>query len=665
VAPGTPKSITVTYTVPASTPAGNQTNSATVHSPTDPSDSTANDTNTVTTLADLTISKSHSPEPVLAGTQVTYTITVHNSGPSDAKSVTVSDTMPGGLMVASVSSSQGGCAALPCNLGTLAAGGTATVTVVANTPAANANVASRTVTNTASVSSSTTLTNPGDDTTTNNTTIKRPLVTVSKSVDKSQATVLDQLTYTLTTTNDSAGATAYNIVVKDTLPTNTVYVSGSATTGVGITTEYSANGTTWFATEAGAGGAANIHYVRWTILTLTAGGNKVLSLKANVKFPTAPGTVLVNSGSVDNYCSTMDSSICYSGNTSTASTTIVLVGVGSTSTITDSSFLLKDDLSPWTISDFEILLSPKNVVVATNPGQFYYHQRVTNTFGSTTSMDFTLNWPSDFVTQTVGGQPLHAYVQYASDPANTWRDWTSQSTGICWSPTPTPACTGNDGTITVNNVPAGAKVWITAHLDYNLKGTTQASTFTKKPILYAPFKSYIVIKDQTTGVPVGASTSSESLLGRGKKVTVVYGVVQDQNGNPINHAWVRLDLGGRTAWAATQVDGSYVFYDGQLCDGSDGLESCSGATSTPWTFPTATTTGTLKILGDAQMPVPSNTTGTLPAGLPSVPTYPSGKSQHMIAAGATTLQAWTSNPPTHSISIVNGNAYDREWSFRP
>src|SRR5947208_5308388 len=57
VAPGTPKSITVTYTVPASTPAGPQTNSATVSSPTDATDSTATDTNTVNTSADVSVTK--------------------------------------------------------------------------------------------------------------------------------------------------------------------------------------------------------------------------------------------------------------------------------------------------------------------------------------------------------------------------------------------------------------------------------------------------------------------------------------------------------------------------------------------------------------------------------------------------------------------------------
>src|SRR5438105_4019731 len=52
--------------------------------------------------------------------------------------------------------------------------------------------------------------------------------------------------------------------------------------------------------------------------------------------------------------------------------------VPSGSTMTDSSFQLKDDLSPWTVNDFEILMSSKNTIVATNPGQFYYHQRATN-----------------------------------------------------------------------------------------------------------------------------------------------------------------------------------------------------------------------------------------------------------------------------------------------
>ena len=77
-------------------------------------------------------------------------------------------------------------------------------------------------------------------------------------------------------------------------------------------------------------------------------------------------------------------------------------GFGSGSTMTNSAFDLVDNLDPWTISDFEILLNSKNVIVATNPGQFYYHQRATNTSGSSSSMQFTINWPCQFQTADRG-----------------------------------------------------------------------------------------------------------------------------------------------------------------------------------------------------------------------------------------------------------------------
>ena len=52
-------------------------------------------------------------------------------------------------------------------------------------------------------------------------------------------------------------------------------------------------------------------------------------------------------------------------NSSTDTDTVGPATVGSGSTMTDSAFQLKDDLGPWTITDFEILLNNRNVVVAT------------------------------------------------------------------------------------------------------------------------------------------------------------------------------------------------------------------------------------------------------------------------------------------------------------
>ena len=139
--------------------------------------------------------------------------------------------------------------------------------------------------------------------------------------------------------------------------------------------------------------------------------------------------------------------------------------------MTNSAFQIQTDLSPWTIGDFEILVNNQNTIVATNPGQFYYHQRVfnTNTGNATASVDFEFNWTKDFVPQIAGGMPIHAYVRLAGRPH--WTDWTPQSTTIAGTQTQNTCASGSDGSITVNNVPANAEVWVTAHLDYRARAS--------------------------------------------------------------------------------------------------------------------------------------------------------------------------------------------------
>ena len=110
------------------------------------------------------------------------------------------------------------------------------------------------------------------------------------------------------------------------------------------------------------------------------------------------------------------------------------------STMTDSAFKIQTDLSPWTISDFEVLVNNQNTIVATNPGQFYYHQRVISPYTVTTSIDFKIDWPSDFMPQVTGGNPIHAYVRL--NGATSWTDWTPQSTSKCWNATQN-SCSGS------------------------------------------------------------------------------------------------------------------------------------------------------------------------------------------------------------------------------
>ncbi len=85
-------------------------------------------------LADLSVTQTASPDPVIAGAHLTFTVTVANHGPGEAAGVTVFDTLPGTVSVVSASPSQGVCLAeacgdLVCALGELAAGEVATVTI--------------------------------------------------------------------------------------------------------------------------------------------------------------------------------------------------------------------------------------------------------------------------------------------------------------------------------------------------------------------------------------------------------------------------------------------------------------------------------------------------------------------------------------------------------
>src|SRR5204862_68478 len=103
IAKGGSASKSISYTVPASTTASPQVNSATVSSSTSDTNTgnnTATDSNTVTTSADLTIAKS-APLTAIAGDPAgfDYSLTVTNNGPSThTGGITVTDTLPAGTI---------------------------------------------------------------------------------------------------------------------------------------------------------------------------------------------------------------------------------------------------------------------------------------------------------------------------------------------------------------------------------------------------------------------------------------------------------------------------------------------------------------------------------------------------------------------------------------
>ena len=104
--------------------------------------------------ADLVLTNTAAPDAVLAGQTVTYVLTVVNAGPDDASDVVLTDPLPAGLVQVSVSSSAGSCTggatvSVVCDLGTIADGGSAVVTIAATVAGDG-----RTMTDTATVSSS-------------------------------------------------------------------------------------------------------------------------------------------------------------------------------------------------------------------------------------------------------------------------------------------------------------------------------------------------------------------------------------------------------------------------------------------------------------------------------------------------------------------------------
>ena len=103
----------------------------------DPVDSNnlASATLEVGTGADLRITKVGPSGKPLPGTEVPYVLTVANGGPSIARSVRVEDVSPPGLVLVDATPSQGSCRVsavdLDCPLGTIPAGGSAQVVVLA------------------------------------------------------------------------------------------------------------------------------------------------------------------------------------------------------------------------------------------------------------------------------------------------------------------------------------------------------------------------------------------------------------------------------------------------------------------------------------------------------------------------------------------------------
>jgi uncharacterized repeat protein (TIGR01451 family) len=220
-----------TKQVPSGTQVGEYI-SATATSPADDTSEFSSDV-AVQGQINLEVTGSATPDPVEAGGAVTYSLTVANIGYLNADDVVLTDQLPGGVAVSSVTTSQGfvsptmSSGSITVNLGTVAAGASASVTIVVQTEAG----AVGTMVDTATVTSAETDPNTSGESATIATSVLAA-ADLSVSLDEGPAPALagGDLTYTITVANAGPN-TAGDVVATLPLAPGASFVSAS--TGVG------------------------------------------------------------------------------------------------------------------------------------------------------------------------------------------------------------------------------------------------------------------------------------------------------------------------------------------------------------------------------------------------------------------------------------------------
>jgi uncharacterized repeat protein (TIGR01451 family) len=224
-------------------------------------------TTTVTSTPAMTLSASDAPDPVLAGGNLTYTLTYGNNGTMDATGVVITDVVPSNTTF--VSATVGGTlssGAVTWNVGNVAVGasGSVQVTVQVANPLANGTVISN---NGASIDSA--QTNPVNAASINTTVTSAPVLTITASDSPDPVQAGGTITYTLSYGN-TGNANGTSVLISDTLPANTSFVSATG------------------------GGVLSGSAVSWAIGTLAPGAAGSVQMVVHVASPLTNGTTITD-----------------------------------------------------------------------------------------------------------------------------------------------------------------------------------------------------------------------------------------------------------------------------------------------------------------------------------------------------------------------------------
>jgi uncharacterized repeat protein (TIGR01451 family) len=285
----------------------------------------ANNTATVVTLvaaantANIVVTNSAAPNPVQAGNNITYIVSVTNNGPSATTTITFNDAIPTNTTFVSFAQtgtawscpSPGSGGKVTCTIAALPSGGTSTFTLVVTVGSGTAS--GTIISDTASTSTATPDSNPSSNTATANVTVAgagQYDLSVIKTAAPNPVTPGNNITYTLKFANNGPNS-ATNVVYSDTVPVNTTFVSLTLPAGATCSTLPAVGGTGAISCCPGAGGVCSG-------AAFPAGANAQLSLVVKVNSGTASGTTITNTATI---APTTNDAIL-ANNTSTATTTV-------------------------------------------------------------------------------------------------------------------------------------------------------------------------------------------------------------------------------------------------------------------------------------------------------------------------------------------------------
>jgi len=216
-------------------------------------------------VADLSLTKTSTPDPGLAGGQVTSTLTVRNSGPSPATNTVVTDRLPPGVTLVSTTPACSAAAeTLTCPLGTLPTGASRTVTVTVAIPSGSS---ANALVNVGSVTSDTAELDPDNNSAGSSVAVaKQADLHVTKVAAPTNVVPGQTTTYTVTVRNDGP-SDASNVIATDAVPDFNLDLTS--------------------ATAPGATCAVTVDVARCAIPTLSPGATLTMTVVGRVS-PDAP-----------------------------------------------------------------------------------------------------------------------------------------------------------------------------------------------------------------------------------------------------------------------------------------------------------------------------------------------------------------------------------------